>query len=167
MAAQVWYRGRSWREMAAALWALIVSEVVGLILVGLLHAGRLQPAYMEWWPYGYAGLVPLRAFAVFAMTAALVRRQSRLYGRVAEGVAALLVILSGLGVIWSRTQTLTETMLEFAAGGLVLFAGLWWLEGYGPGLVQAANVTADGPREAPEETVPAVSTESPQSPSAG
>jgi hypothetical protein len=27
-----------------------------------------------------------------------------------------------------------ETLVEFAAGAVIVFAGLWWLEGHGPGL---------------------------------
>jgi len=165
LAGQLCYRGRPWREAAAALWALIVSEVVGLALVGLLHAHDVQPLYSEFWPQGFAGLMPLRALAVFGMAAALLRRQSSRAGRLASLVAALLVLLIGFGVIWARKQTATETMLEFAAGGLVLFAGLWWLEGYGPGLLQAGDMGRDGTdrQETSEGTAP-VLPENPQLP---
>jgi membrane protein DedA with SNARE-associated domain len=155
---QLRYRGRPWRELAAALWALAASEIVGLALVGLLHAHALQPSYAAFWPKGFAGLMPLRAFAVFGMTAALLRRQNIRAGRLAGMVAFLLVLLIGFGVVWMQEQTFTETMLEFAAGGLVLFAGLWWLEGFGPGLIP----TSDTARNAAEDQQPT----GPEAPSA-
>jgi hypothetical protein len=136
MLVQLWYRGRPWREMVAALGALIVSEAVGLLLVGLIHLQEVRPVYVEWWPYGYAGLVPMRALAVLGMIAHLIGRQHATYGYVARGLAALLVLAASFSVVWTGMQTFTETLLELAAGGLVLFASLWWLEGYGPGLVE-------------------------------
>jgi hypothetical protein len=50
-------------------------------------------------------------------------------------VAAALVILVGFSVVWTQAQQFTETLLEFAAGALIVFAGLWWLEGHGPALI--------------------------------
>src|SRR5262249_44315537 len=61
LAAQLWYRGRPWREGVALLWALLGSEAVGLVLVGLLHSRQIEPAPTLEWPRGFAGLVPLRA----------------------------------------------------------------------------------------------------------
>jgi hypothetical protein len=81
--------------------------------------------------------------AVYGMTAALVRRQNFRLGRAAGVAAAGLVLLTGFGVVWSQAQTVTQTMLELAAGGVVLFAGLWWLEGLGPGLVQTRGPTME------------------------
>jgi hypothetical protein len=64
-----------------------------------------------------------------------VTRQNRGLGRLITVLVAVLILGTGFGVVWTREQMLTEVLLEYAAGGLVLFAGLWWLEGYGPGLV--------------------------------
>jgi membrane-associated protein len=136
LVARLWQLGRPRREIAAALWALLASEAVGLLLVGLLHLSRVRPDYLPFWPFGYAGLVPLRAFAVFAMAGQLIRRHNPTIGRLVQSLAVVLILLAGFGVLWVGGQTFTETILEFAAGGVVLFAGLWWLEGYGPGLVQ-------------------------------
>jgi membrane-associated protein len=135
--ARLWHLGRPRREIVVATWALLASELVGLTLVGLLHLHRIRPEYVQFWPYGYAGLVPLRAVAVFGTLGQLIRRQNASLGRTLQAVAVVLIVLAGFGVLWVGGQSLTETMLEYAAGAVVLFAGLWWLEGYGPGLVEA------------------------------
>jgi membrane protein DedA with SNARE-associated domain len=132
----LWKQGRSWRESAALLWALLASEAVGLLIVGLLRYRDVEPIRAQVWPFGFAGLVPLRAFSVLGMIANLVTRQNRVLGRWISVLAAVLILGTGFGVVWTREQMLTEVLLEYAAGGLVLFAGLWWLEGYGPGLVR-------------------------------
>jgi membrane-associated protein len=137
--AWLWQRGRPWRESAVAAWALVGSEAVGLLLVGIIHWRDVRPMYVEEWPYGYAGLVPMRALAVLGMSAYLLGRQWPEHSRWIKGLAAVLVLLAAFGVVWSGTQTFTETLLELAAGGLVLFAGLWWLEGFGRGLVEPAG----------------------------
>jgi membrane-associated protein len=130
----LWRRRRAWQEWAVLLWALIASELLGLLFVGVLHVRDVKPVVAEVWPYGFSGLVPLRAFAVYGMMAYLLRRQSRASG-VGAGVAAVLLIAwAGFSVVWNGEQLLTETLLELAAGGLVVFAGAWWLEGLGPGL---------------------------------
>jgi membrane protein DedA with SNARE-associated domain len=134
MLALLWYRGRSWRESAAMLWALLASEGVGLILLGLLRSHAIEPVKAEVWPFGFAGLVPLRAFAVLGMAAVLLSRQCRIWSRMALALATVLILLVGLCVILTQQQRLPETLLEFAAGAIIVFAGLWWLEGYGPGL---------------------------------
>lgn len=133
---QLAYRRRPWREMAVMCWAFLGSEAVGLLLVGLLHAREVAPRYMDIWPHGFAALLPLRALAVLGMAALLVCRQDRRLGRGAQALAALLTLLAGFSVIWTGAQTFTETMLEYAAASVVLFAGLWWLEGYGRGLME-------------------------------
>ena len=97
---------------------------------------HIDPARALIWPFGFAGLIPLRAFAVLGMTAYLIRRQDRRWGHVAEAVAGVLILGAGLSVIWMERQLLTQVLLEFAAGAVVLFIGIWWLEGYGPGLTQ-------------------------------
>ena len=132
--ALLWYRGRPWRERAAMLWALLASEAAGLILLGLLRSHDIQPVKAEIWPSGFAGLVPLRAFAVLSMGAVLVSRQSRTWGRLALILASVLILVVGSCVIFTQQQRFSETLLEFAAGAIIVFAGLWWLEGYGPGL---------------------------------
>lgn len=128
------HRGRPWRENAAVLWALVASETAGLLLVGVLRLRHIEPIRAEVWPFGFAGLVPLRAFSVLGMIAYLIHRQHRLYGRLAGALAALLILWAGFSVVWAQEQVFTEMLLEWAAGALVLFAGMWWLEGYGPGL---------------------------------
>lgn len=131
--AQTQWAGRSWREAAAAVWALTASELAGLTLVGLIHSGRVVPRYAEFWPHGFAGLVALRSLAVYGMAAALISRQYPAWGRGAAVLAVGLTLFAGFGVVWTIEQTFTETVLELAAGALVLYAGLWWLE-LGPGL---------------------------------
>jgi hypothetical protein len=135
MVAVLWFRGRTWRESAAIGWSLLASEGSGLVLLALLRSRDIEPLKADVWPFGFAGLVPLRAFAVFGMSAIVLSRQSRPWGRVAVIVAAVLVLLVGFSVVWTETQQFTETLLEFAAGALIVFAGLWWLEGHGPGLL--------------------------------
>ncbi len=116
------------------LWAFLASQVIGLILVGLLHIRDVQPEASGAWPYGFSGLVPLRASAVFGTLAYLIWRQRRRAGLAAWAAALLLIAWSGFGVIWNDEQLLTETLLELAAGGLIVFGGAWWLEGFGPGV---------------------------------
>jgi hypothetical protein len=94
----------------------------------------IEPVTLEVWPFGFAGLVPLRAFAVLGMSGLVLERQKRPWGRVALVLAFLLVLLVGFSVVWSEEQQFMETLLEFAAGAIIVFAGLWWLEGHGPGL---------------------------------
>jgi membrane-associated protein len=133
MVAQSWYRGRSWRESAALLWALLASEAVGLLLLSLIRSRNIEPLKSPIWPFGFAGLVPLRACAVFGMIANVIARQRPLSRRMAYGLAAFLILFTGLSVVWTKDQQITEVFLEYAAGALILFAGIWWLEGYGPG----------------------------------
>jgi hypothetical protein len=137
----VWWRRarRSWREAVAVLGALAVSEVVGLILLGLLRHEGVEPSRALAWPFGFAGLAPLRAVAVFGMAAHVISRAFPAWGRWARGLAILLVLGTGFSVVWLHEQKLTEVLLECAAGSLILFLGLWWLEGYGGGLVGPVN----------------------------
>jgi membrane protein DedA with SNARE-associated domain len=141
----LWYRGRSWRESAVVLWALLASEGVGLVLLGLLEARNIEPAKAVTWPFGFAGLVPLRAFAVLGTSAKVLARQNRLWGRVAIILATVLVLMVGFSVVWTQEQQFTETLLEFAAGAVIVFAGQWWLEGYGAGLLPHAGEQAPVP----------------------
>lgn len=130
-------RQRPWKEPAAMLWALVASELLGLLIVGLLRYHRAEPIKASVWPFGFAGSVPLRAFAVYGMLAwVLSRRWSR--ARWLLSVASgLIVVLATAGVVFGREQALTEALLELAAGGVVLFTGVWWLEGYGGTITHA------------------------------
>lgn len=138
---------RGWNERLAVIGALMASEIVGLILAGLLRARSVIPIVVDSWPHGFAGLVPIRSFAVFGMIAYLIHRHSRRVGRFWTGLAVVLIAASGFSVVWRQEQTLTETLLEFAAGGIVLFAGVWWLEGFGPGVIAPAQ--PETPTESP------------------
>lgn len=131
----LWRQARSWRESAALLWALVASECIGLLIVGTLRLWDIEPLRAALWPFGFAGLVPLRALAVYGMIAHVIRRQNRRAGRLILLLTAVLVIWTGFSVVWMKEQLFTELLLEYAAGGVVLFAGIWWLEGFGPGLV--------------------------------
>jgi membrane protein DedA with SNARE-associated domain len=134
MIGALWYWSRSWRESAAVLWSLLASEGIGLVLLGLLQSRAIEPPKLEVWPFGFAGLVPLRAFAVLGMSALVLARQNRIWGRVAIIIASILILLVGFSVVWTHEQQFTETVVEFAAGAIIVFAGVWWLEGHGPGL---------------------------------
>jgi membrane-associated phospholipid phosphatase len=55
----------------------------------------------------------------------------------------VLILLVGFSAVWTRLHTLSQVLLEYAAGGLILFGGLWWLEGHGR-LVPIPRTTPDG-----------------------
>jgi membrane protein DedA with SNARE-associated domain len=139
MIAWLAYHRRPWRESVAILWALLASEALGLILVGLLRYRQVEPMRASLWPFGFAGSVPLRAVAVYGMSAVLLRRVDTHAGRIGRVIAVVLIVLTAVGVVWSREQVLTETLLECAAGAVVLFAGIWKLEGYGASVPAPAN----------------------------
>jgi membrane protein DedA with SNARE-associated domain len=124
-------RGRSVREGVAMIVVFLASEILGLILVGLLDYREANAIHSPLWPFGFSGSVPLRALAVYGMAAALVRRHDGRRSRVAAVVAAVLIVITGVAVVWTREQSLSETLLESAAGAIVLFGGIWWLEGLG------------------------------------
>lgn len=128
------YQGRSWGEQVALVWTLLGSQAVGLFLVALLRMRSVIPVLADVWPRGFAGLIPIRAFAVFGMAAYLIAPRDRVWRWLIRLTAATLTVLAGFSVVWTGEQHLTETLLEYAAGAIVLFAALWWLEGYGPGL---------------------------------
>jgi membrane protein DedA with SNARE-associated domain len=129
-----WWRRRSWRECVVLLWAVVASEIVGVILRALFHHRDIEPATTAIWPYGFAGLLPLRALVVWGTMTLLIARRDHFWGGVAGTAALVLVLLGGFGVIWHERQEFTEVLLEYAAGAVILFAGLWWLEGLWPGL---------------------------------
>jgi membrane protein DedA with SNARE-associated domain len=134
---------RPWRQAVAVLAALILSEGLGLALSQVLRSRDVQPIPAAIWPFGFAGSIPLRAAAVFGMIPHVLGRAWGWRPVLAAGLAPAL--LTALGVLWLGEQTLTEIVLEFIAGALVLFACIWWLEGYGLGLVPATNPQVDQP----------------------
>jgi hypothetical protein len=134
LAGVVWRRRQDWRECAVLLWALLASEIVGLALLEFLRVEHIDPERLfTGWP-GYAGLVPIRVLAVFGTVAFVINRHSRKAGRIAYAVAALFILAATWSILWRLEQRFTEVLLEHTAGGIILFAGIWWLEGYGPGL---------------------------------
>jgi membrane protein DedA with SNARE-associated domain len=141
LALELRYRRRSIREIGALVGVLLLSEVTGLVLVGLLRRRGIVPVSAFAWPGGFAGLAPLRAVAVYGMAAYLVGLQRRSHGYRAKFCAGAIVLAVGLATIWSGEQRFTEVMLEYAAGAVALFAGIWWLEGF-PGLLRPAGHSA-------------------------
>jgi hypothetical protein len=125
------YYGRPWREVAALVWTLAASEAVGVMLAGMLHHRHIEPVRAATWPFGFAGLIPLRAAAVWGMTGHLMIHQMPRWRR----ATGLLILGAGFGVVWNGEQMVTEAILEGAAGGLVFLSGIWWLHGFGPGLL--------------------------------
>jgi membrane protein DedA with SNARE-associated domain len=142
-----WRRGRPRRELVSIGWALVGSEVVGLALLALIRHKGIEPARALAWPFGFAGLAPLRAAAVFGMAAHVTSRLVPGRGLLAAAVAVGAILLTGFSVVWTHDQAqpqkMTEVIAEFAAGALVLFMGLWWLEGYGL-LAPPGRPTAEG-----------------------
>jgi hypothetical protein len=138
LAVQLWRAGRPWREAVALVWALAASEAVGLILLALLRHQGLDPAKALAWPFGFAGLAPLRAAAIYSTAAYLLARQVPAHGHAVWAGAISVILLVGFSVVWTREQFLTEVFVEYVAGYLVLFTGRWWLEGYGLGLQRVA-----------------------------
>jgi membrane protein DedA with SNARE-associated domain len=131
MIAYLWRVGRPRQEIIVILATLIASELLGLLLLGLLRHQNIEPAKALAWPFGFAGIAPLRSAAVYGMMGHVLRRQLMRY-RLIVGLAALVLIaIVGLSVVWAREQYLTEVLVEFVAGSLVLFVGFYWLEGYG------------------------------------
>jgi hypothetical protein len=132
----VWANHRSWREPAVLVWALLGSEVIGLLLFALVRKQGVEPARTFAWPHGFAGLAPLRAAAVLGTAAWMIQRVRPSWGHGCMLVAGMLIMLIGMSVVWLQEQWLTQVVLEYACGGLLLFVGLWWLEGYGPGFLE-------------------------------
>jgi membrane protein DedA with SNARE-associated domain len=130
----LWRQKRRAHELGAAAWALAASEALGLILVVLLRSREITPVRAETWPFGFAGLIPLRAFAVYGMAAYLATRRHLRWRPLAWALAAVPILLAGFGVVWAQEQTPTEVLLEYVAGAIVLFAGISWAEGFAPGL---------------------------------
>jgi membrane-associated protein len=138
------YQGRPWREYVAVLWALLASQSAGWLLMALFHGRDIEYIHSNIWPFEFAGLLPLRALAVLGMVAKVTKRQNPTYGRWAEVLATIVVLWAGFGIVWTNQQYFSATAVEFAAGGLILFTGLWWLEGHGPGLRPIPPSKLDG-----------------------
>ncbi len=127
------YAGLPWRGPIALVWALVGSEAVGLLLLGLLRHKGVEPDRALAWPFGFVGLEPLRAAAVYGMLAHVLSRQRPAQGRLAGTLAVVLTLLVGFSVVWAQAQLVTEVLVEYVTGSLILFLGFWWLEGYGLG----------------------------------
>ena len=65
------------------------------------------------------------------MVAQLLPRCCPGWGTAIKTLAAGVILLVGFSVVWTEEQYLTEVFVEYLSGGLLLFAGLWWLEGFG------------------------------------
>jgi len=158
----LWHDGRPWREPVAVLWALLASEGLGLFLLVLLRHKGLDPARALVWPFGFAGLEPLRAAAVYGMMAHVLARHGTTRGRLAVVAAVLLILLTDFSVVWSQAQVMTEVLVENVAGCLVLVLGLWWLEGYAlgprPGPLEETRRQGDKETRREGEQNPAVGT---------
>ena len=133
MACWLLYGGRSSRDAAALGVALFVSEAVGLLLLALLRHQNIEPARALAWPFGFAGLAPLRGAAVYGLMAHVLHRQYPGRRRLFALLALLVVAIIGFSVVWSDEQHLTEVLVEYVTGGLILFVALYWLEGFGLG----------------------------------
>jgi membrane protein DedA with SNARE-associated domain len=121
-------RSRPWREPAVLLGVLAGSEAVGWLLIGLLRLHRVEPVSAEVWPFGFAGIVPLRALAVLGISAYLLSKRFPDQSRAIHVGCAVLIAWTGFGVLWEGSQSVSEVLLEYTAGSLVLFAGIRWLE---------------------------------------
>jgi membrane protein DedA with SNARE-associated domain len=124
-------KNRSWRESVALLAALLGSESIGLLLLAWLRHQHIEPARAFAWPFGFAGLAPLRGAAAYGMMAYLLARLDR-SGRILFALTAVAIVsVISFSVVWSKEQRLTEVLIELVAGSLVLFVGFYWLEGVG------------------------------------
>jgi hypothetical protein len=133
MGIELWRARRPWREVVALVGVLVISEGVGLLVLGLLLHKGIEQIRSAAWPFGFAGLAPLRGAAVCGMAAHLLQRQFPGRAAIIWPLTAAFVGLVGWSVVWLHKQYLTEVLVEYVAGYGVLFAGRWWLEGYGLG----------------------------------
>jgi hypothetical protein len=78
-------------------------------------------------------LAPLRGAAVYGLMAHVLHRQYPGRRRLFALLALLVVAIIGFSVVWSDEQHLTEVLVEYVTGGLILFVALYWLEGFGLG----------------------------------
>src|SRR5262249_29341145 len=117
---QAWRSRRPWRGGGAGPGVPVARAAGWRVPPWAPPAGGAEPARALAWPFGFAGLAPLRGMAVFGVIAHVIGRQAPLWGRRAAALAVLLVLLIGFSVVWSHEQYLTEVLIEYAAGGLVL-----------------------------------------------
>jgi membrane protein DedA with SNARE-associated domain len=140
-----WRHGRPIRERVFLAGTLAVTEAIGLLLVGLMHYRQVELTTSTVWPFGFAGLIPMRAASTWGAAAVLLGRWSShlTTARAVYAVATLLVATIACAVFWLGQQTLTETFLDCAAGGIVLYAALRWLD---PPLAAAEIPSPSSPR---------------------
>jgi hypothetical protein len=124
-------RQRPWQEHFVLIAVLLGSELLGLLLLALLRHQNIEPARAFAWPFGFAGLAPLRGAAAYGMMAHLLQRVFPGRRRLIVLLALMIVTMISFSVVWSEEQFLTEVLIELVAGSLVLFVGFYWLEGYG------------------------------------
>ena len=148
---QLLYTGRPRQETVAIVATLLGSEILGLLLLNLLRHQNIEPGKALAWPFGFAGLAPLRGAAVYGMMGHVLQRQFRSHSKTILAVVLLVIAIIGFSVVWSHEQFLTEVLVELVAGGLVLFVGFYWLEGYGL-----------APKPGPPGQVPVSEAESPK-----
>jgi membrane protein DedA with SNARE-associated domain len=127
---------RPWQEMACAVWALVACEALGLVVVTLLRHRHVEPLAALTWPFGFAGLIPIRATAVLGMALYLLGRSRTLGERVSVVATIFLIVWAAFSVIGTGRQTVTEALLEVAAGALVLVTAVWWLQGFAGGALK-------------------------------
>ncbi len=144
--ARLLYIGRPRQEAIVVFASLVLSEALGLLLLVLLRHQNIETAKALAWPFGFAGLAPLRGAAVYGMMGHVLQRQFRAQSRMILAVVLFVVAIIGFSVVWSHEQLLTEVFVELVAGGLVLFVGFYWLEGYG--LAPKPGPTISPPPEA-------------------
>ncbi len=125
------HRHRPWQEPFVLIAVLLGSETLGLLLLALLRHQDIEPARAFAWPFGFAGLAPLRGAAAYGMMGHLLQRILASRRRLIAVMALVIVGMICFSVVWSEEQYLTEVLIELVAGGLVLFVGFYWLEGYG------------------------------------
>jgi hypothetical protein len=131
MIARLLYIRRPRQEAMVILATLFASEGLGLLLLMLLRHQNLEAARALAWPFGFAGLAALRGAAAYGIMGHILQRQFKQFSRTIGALAILVIAIIGFSVVWSREQYLTEVFVELVAGGLVLFIGLYWLEGFG------------------------------------
>ena len=127
--ATAWPSSWFWRRARRWGWLLI-------LLLRRETQNRCEPRF---WPFGFAGLVPLRGMAVFGMSAYQLTRQEEKYRGAMHAAVAVIIFLTGFSVLWTGTQTVTELLLEYATGSIVLFVAIRRLEGYRRGWPHAAD----------------------------
>ena len=112
-------------------WGIDRERDNSLFAFCLLRHQNIEPARALAWPFGFAGIAPLRSAAVYGMMCHVLQREFKPHSRLIAAATLILIAAVGFSVVWSREQYFTEVFVEFVAGTLVLFVGFYWLEGYG------------------------------------